>query len=115
MNTNAKGAKLERRTRDLLKQKGAAFVVRAAGSFGPVDLVAFREIRESEETKTNISFVQVKANKWPSPVEFSVLATMSEKLNANSYAFRYNDGIKKPEIKVHFPYSDGVWADFDFE
>lgn len=116
MNTNAKGAKLERRTRDLLKQKGAAFVVRAAGSFGPVDLVAFSEVEiENRGKKTNVSLVQVKANKWPSPVEFTVLGAMSEKLNANSYAFRYNDGIKKPEIKVHFPHSDGIWSDFNFE
>ncbi len=115
MNTNAKGAKLERRTRDLVKQKGAAFVIRAAGSFGPVDLIAFREIETlSDNASPNVSFYQVKANKWPSAVEFSVLATMSEKLNANVYAFRYNDGIKKPLVKAHYPQSDGVWSDFDF-
>lgn len=48
-----RGVRLERLVRDDLKEQGAFLVVRAAGSRGPVDLVAFFE--------DSVLLVQVKA------------------------------------------------------
>ena len=112
MNTNAKGAKLERRARDLFKENSAAFIVRAAGSFGPVDLVLFYEGTIS--TLPFVKFVQVKSNKWPSEVEFNLLAKMSKTFRAEALVVRYDDGIKIPKIKSHPWPAEGVWTDFVF-
>jgi Holliday junction resolvase len=61
-NAKAKGSRLEREVRDIFIRAGY-FVVKAGGSLGPADLIAlYPGIGQ-------VRFIQVKANRWPPPVE----------------------------------------------
>ena len=54
------GADFERKVRDVLKEQGAIYVCRSAGSKGPVDLIAFYPARTKSWNWNYIHFVQAK-------------------------------------------------------
>jgi hypothetical protein len=78
VNTSAKGRRLEHRVRDELlplcqkRHPEAVVVMRAAGSRGPLDLLA------SCWHCGRIEAVQVKANAWPRPAEWQRLVALGK-------------------------------------
>src|SRR5262245_41283038 len=76
-NAKAKGSRLERRSRDVLRQAGF-LVVKAGGSLGPIDLLAIHP-----ETH-GVQAVQVKANRWPGKVEMQELINLSARFNGDT-------------------------------
>jgi hypothetical protein len=94
MNTSAKGRRLEHRIRDTLlplcqkRHPEAVVVMRAAGSRGPLDLLACcwrcRQIQA----------VQVKANAWPRAAEWRRLVALAAAAPSSDWriaAVRWDD------------------------
>jgi Holliday junction resolvase len=76
-NAKAKGSRLERRSRDVLRQAGF-LVVKAGGSLGPIDLLAIHpEIK-------GVMAVQVKANRWAGPAERQGLIDLAARFRGDS-------------------------------
>lgn len=69
-NAKAKGSRLEREVRDIFVKAGF-IVLKAGGSLGPADLVALHPECEI------VRFIQVKANRWPPPVEHAELERLA--------------------------------------
>ena len=92
MNAKAKGARAERRARRMLELQGWT-VVRAAGSLGPFDLVAFNRER--------LRLIQVKTNRGPSEEEWEALSDFNccpPITRREIWLFR--DGVAQPEVII---------------
>ncbi len=92
MNTSAKGGRAERRARKMLEADGYT-VVRAGGSLGPFDLVAF--------SQAGLRLIQVKCNRPPRPAERTALARF-DKLprGATREVWLFRDRKREPQIGV---------------
>ena len=84
-----KGAYRERQARKLLEEEGYT-VVRAAGSKGFADLVAFNS--------DHILFINVKLNQWPSPSEREAARSVQLPSNGEWLCYRYDKGSTEPRI-----------------
>ncbi len=92
MNSAAKGARAERRARWMLEAAGWT-VVRAGGSFGAFDLVAF--------SRSGLRLVQVKCNRPPRPAERARLAAFDNLPRGTSRElWVFSDRVREPEIEV---------------
>ena len=92
MNVRAKGARNERRARRLLESEGYA-VVRAGGSLGPFDLVAFG--------RRGVLLVQVKTNRGPGHAEYERLSRFDNLPHgASKQVWLFRDRCTDPEIEV---------------
>lgn len=89
-NNGAKGRRAEWRSRDWLQAQGYE-VVRAAGSKGTFDLVAFNE--------TEILLVNVKCGKWPPPIERLAMAGTVAPSNARRVCHRWDDRAREPRVQ----------------
>jgi Holliday junction resolvase len=69
-NAKAKGSRLERQSRDILRNAGM-IVIKAGGSLGPADLIGL--IPE----QGRVVFVQVKSNRGVSPAERQALINLA--------------------------------------
>jgi hypothetical protein len=88
--TGSKGRVAEWRSRDLLRAGGFT-VVRAAGSKGAFDLVAWN---------ANGGFlVQVKWNAWPSPEERAALEKIPVPPGFRKVVHRWNDRTSLPLVR----------------
>jgi len=93
INAKAKGARLERKTIKMLQSAGYQ-CIRSAASLGPFDIVAMNHL--------GIRCIQIKANDWPRPGEREDLRAAAIGLppNARIECWRWNDGDRKPIIKL---------------
>ena len=89
MNAKAKGARLERRSRDLLEAVGYR-VTRAAGSLGEWDLIAVG--------RTDFVLVQVRARDFPGPLERAALAESVCPPNTRKLLHRWRRGRRQPDV-----------------
>ena len=71
-NPKAKGSRLERQSRDIFLRAGF-IVVKAGGSLGCADLIALNP------EVGHVTFVQVKANRWPGRAEMARLEELSQR------------------------------------
>ena len=71
-NAKAKGSRLERKSRDIFLDAGF-IVVKAGGSLGCADLVALHP------ELARVTFVQVKANRWPGKLETAELEKLAKR------------------------------------
>ena len=94
LNTNAKGARLERRTRDRLELVQYQ-VTRAGGSLGAWDLIAIGAL--------DVLLVQVKANIWPGPLEREKMERFPQPPCVQKQIWRWDDRVREPRIKVLTP------------
>ena len=90
MNTNAKGARLERRTRKILEERGYK-VTRAGGSFGVWDLVAIGQF--------NVVLIQVKANRWPIRAELRIMEAFPAPALVSKEIWRWDDRVRQPRMR----------------
>ena len=89
MNAKAKGARLERRSRDLLEAAGYR-VTRAAGSLGEWDLIAVG--------RTDFVLVQVRARDFPGPLERAALTESVCPPNTRKLLHRWRRGRRQPDV-----------------
>lgn len=93
MNTNAKGARLERRARGELEERGY-LVTRAAGSLGLWDLFALHE-------NGAVLCVQVKCNRGPRAPERRKLVAFARRYDrVTCEVWVYRDRETGPEVEV---------------
>ena len=85
-----KGARNEYRSMRLLEALGYQ-CVRAAGSHGPFDLVAFNA--------SGLLLVQVKSNEWATPAECESMSLVPVPANATKLVHRWDDRVKLPQVK----------------
>jgi len=100
-NTKGKGTRLELRARKELEELGY-LVVRAAGSFGPVDLVAMPTRILGVHSPSWTRLIQVKANRNPRSPEMKELRRFRRRLSRVDYSieiWRFNDGDKDFHVK----------------
>jgi Holliday junction resolvase len=91
MNTAVKGRRAEHRARRLLEASGFS-VVRAAGSKGPADLVAW--------DTTSIRFLSVKSGtKYASAIEREALSLLPRPVNSSVEIWRFPAGCRAPVIE----------------
>lgn len=88
----SKGARNERRSRDYLYKIGAERVVKAGGSLGEFDLVAF--------FPGEVIAVQVKTNAWPNPAERAAMQSCLRMHYIRKEMHRWNTGAREPEIRA---------------
>ena len=86
----AKGARREHASKRLLEARGYA-VVRAAGSHGAFDLVAF--------SAADVVLVQVKSNRWPGTVEMAALRAFPAPPHTRKEAHRWRAGARTPDVR----------------
>ncbi len=92
MNAKAKGARAERRARAMLEAAGWA-VVRAGGSLGPFDLVAF--------SQAGLRLIQVKCNRPARPAERAALARFDNlPAGATREVWLFRDRKRESQIEV---------------
>jgi len=98
MNTKRKGSRIVYKIRDWLKASGYRWVITSAASLGPFDLIAFG--------KSDIRFIQAKANKWPSSKEMQKIADVElpdigQLTNAVfiKEVWRWRDYARRPDIR----------------
>ena len=89
-NRGAKGRRAEWRSRDWLQSQGYE-VVRAAGSKGAFDLVAWND----EE----ILLVNVKCNCWAPPMERLAMSGTVAPPNARRVMHRWDDRARAPRVQ----------------
>jgi Holliday junction resolvase-like predicted endonuclease len=93
MNTNAKGARAERRAREALAARGF-LVTRAAGSLGLWDLIALHE-------NGAVLCVQVKCNRGPRAGERKAMVAFARRFaRVTCEVWLYADRQKAPEVEV---------------
>jgi Holliday junction resolvase len=90
MNTAAKGARNERRSRKLLEAAGYA-VTRAAASLGDWDLVAIGS--------ADAVLLQSKTRDWPSVEEMETLRAFRCPANFRKIVHRWRDRQRLPDVK----------------
>ena len=90
MNSNAKGARNERRSRDLLEVAGYA-VTRAAGSMGAWDLIGV--------SSADVVLVQVKTRDWPGSAEMETLEGFPAPANCRKLLHRWRHRQRLPDVK----------------
>ena len=91
MNANAKGARLERRSWDLLEAAGYQ-VTRAAGSLGAWDLIAIGS--------RDLVLCQVKSRDWPGPRERAILAAWPCPPHTRKLLHRWRRGRRQPDVRA---------------
>jgi hypothetical protein len=89
MNAKAKGARLERRSRDLLEATGYR-VTRAAGSLGEWDLIGIG--------RTDVVLCQVRSRDWPGLLERAALAESVCPPNTRKLLHRWRRGRRQPDV-----------------
>lgn len=89
-NPKAKGSRNERRTRDYYLERGATHVIKAAGSLGMLDLVAFKD--------DECLLIQVKSNRPPSRKEMETLRTLVPPPYCRKYLVVWKDYQREPII-----------------
>lgn len=90
--TGRKGARLERKSKQLLEDCGYT-VIRAAGSKGPFDLIAFNG--------GCIRLIQIKANRKPGPAEREQMSMVEHPKNCTVEMWLWKDYARKPVIEVY--------------
>jgi Holliday junction resolvase len=90
MNSARKGARNERRSRDLLEAAGYA-VTRAAASLGDWDLIGVGS--------TDVVLCQVKTRDWPGTVEMETLRTFVCPANCRKLVHRWRHGQRAPDVR----------------
>lgn len=90
MNANAKGARNERRSRDILEATGYV-VTRAGGSLGVWDLIGIGS--------TDFVLVQVKTRDWPGTVEMETLRAFVCPENCKRLVHRWRKGERRPDVR----------------
>lgn len=107
MNTSRKGRSREWQIRKFLEEKGY-WVVRAAASKGPFDLVGFNH--------ACVVLVQSKANLWPPPKERKTLEQVKACASVIKLLARVDDGAgsRKAEMRWRIfwdqRWREAVWA-----
>lgn len=98
MNTKRKGSRIVYKIKDWLKASGYDWVITSAASLGPFDLIAFR--------KSDIRFIQAKANKWPDREELQKIAEarlpdIGQLTNVIflKEVWRWKDCARRPDVK----------------
>ena len=90
INTVAKGARLERKAIEIMRQKGFT-CLRSAASKGAFDIVCF--------DKTKVVFIQVKANNKPGKAEMDRIIAIELPENCEKKIFIFKDGKPdEPEV-----------------
>lgn len=90
MNTKAKGARNERRSRQLLEAEGYA-CTRAAASLGVFDIIGIGG--------RDVVLVQVKSNAWPGTVEVEAMQEFPAPANARKLVHRWRDRQGTPDVR----------------
>ena len=92
MNRKAKGARSERRARDILKDLGYDLVIKAGGSLGVFDLIGL-----SCEYDHAI-LLQIKTNRRPGKFEMDLLRFFQVPKFCRKELWVFKDRVKSPEI-----------------
>jgi len=90
MNRAAKGARNERRSRDLLEAAGYA-VTRAAASLGDWDLIGVGS--------TDVVLCQVKTRDWPGFADMETLKSFRCPPNCRKLVHRWRDRQRVPDVR----------------
>jgi Holliday junction resolvase len=90
MNSARKGARNERRSRDLLEAAGYA-VTRAAASLGDWDLIGVGS--------TDVVLVQCKTRDWPGSIEMETLRSFRCPSNCRKLVHRWRDRQRVPDVR----------------
>jgi uncharacterized protein with GYD domain len=90
MTAYTRGRRREWQSRRHLEAAGYA-VVRAAGSHGAFDLVAF--------SPADVVLVQVKSNRWPGTVEMAALRAFPAPPHTRKEAHRWRAGARTPDVR----------------
>jgi Holliday junction resolvase len=91
LNAKRKGSRTERRARDLLYRWGALRVVKSGASLGEFDLLAL--------FPGELICIQVKTNRWPSPVEMARIKDFPRLTYLKKLVFRYRDRVREPDVR----------------
>jgi hypothetical protein len=90
MNSAAKGARNERRSRDLLEAVGYR-VCRSAASLGDWDLIGVGS--------TDVVLCQVKTRDWPGSIEMETLRAFQCPPNCRKLVHRWRDRQRVPDVR----------------
>jgi len=95
-NAKAKGTRNEHKSRDLLAAQGY-YVIRAAGSLGLWDLVAFNTTYPHTAGHP-VRLVQVKTNRPPSKTEVNAMAGLVLPWFVSKQIHVWHDSVRDPKI-----------------
>ncbi len=87
-----KGARTERRTRDYFYQLGAQTVIKAGGSLGAFDLIAF--------FPGEVVLAQVKSNAWPGPASRAAMRACLNFSYCKKLMVRWDDREREPRLRT---------------
>ena len=90
-NNKRKGQRNEYRTMRYYQAMGG-WCVRASGSFGLFDVLAF--------LPDSVHLVQVKSNRWPSPAEREKISQFVSPFYARKIILRWDDRSRIPHMRV---------------
>jgi len=90
MTAYRKGARREHATMRLLEADGYV-CIRAAGSHGAFDVVAF--------SAADVVLVQVKSNRWPGTAEMAALRAFPTPPHTRKEAHRWRAGTRTPDVR----------------
>lgn len=94
MTNYRRGQRAEWKARDLLLEQGAITVIRAAGSKGPIDLVAIG--------RNQTRLVQVKRGRGISEMEWTALSVLKRHLSAfySIEVWHFIKGQRAPDVEI---------------